>query len=235
MLVKNLEILNGKNYISQIKTIKNLSKINFSKPVTFFIGENGVGKSTLLEAIAVAFGFNAEGGSKNFNFHSKETHSSLYEHLTIVKTSRRAKDGFFLRSESFYNLATEVDQLDTIDPLFSAYGNKSLHEQSHGEGIMSIILNRFRGNGVYILDEPEAALSPSKICSLIVQIDKLVKNNSQFIIATHSPLLITYPNSEVLVFTDKNIKKTPFQETENYNLTKYFINNPENMMKTLLE
>ena len=235
VMMKNKDFSKEEKYLSKIKIINNLSKINFNKPVTFFVGENGIGKSTLLEAIAVAYGFNAEGGSKNFNFNSKETHSSLYKYLTIVKNVKRPKDGFFLRSESFYNLATEIERLDEIFPLFSAYGEKSLHDQSHGEGIMSIILNRFNGNGIYILDEPEAALSPSKICSLIVRIDQLVKNDSQFIIATHSPLLIAYPNSEVFVFNENEIKLTPFEETEHYNLTKYFNNNPNSMIKRLHE
>jgi predicted ATPase len=202
------------------------------------MGENGSGKSTLLEAIAVAFGFNPKGGGRNFNFSSKETHSNLHKHLVLIKSARRPKDGFFLRAESFYNLATEIERLDKISPFLEIYGGNSLNDQFHGESFMSLILSRFRGNGLYILDEPEAALSPSKICSLIVGIDELVKQicktNLQFIIATHSPILSVYPHSEIFMLTDDGAIITHFKETEHFSLTKYFINNPEVMISKLL-
>lgn len=226
------------NYVFSLPVVKNLSIMNLNKKVTFFVGENGTGKSTLLEAIAVNCGFNAEGGTKNFNFASKETHSTLYEFLTVIKGVKKPNDGFFLRAESFYNVATEIDRLSKICPsacFMNSYGGKSLHSQSHGESFMSLILNRFSGNGLYILDEPEAALSPSRQFALLVQINELVNQNSQFIIATHSPILLAYPDAEIYVLSDDGIKLTAYEETEHYVLTKQFLDNPQRMMKYLFE
>lgn len=226
------------SYIFGLPVVKNLirkEQLPFKNKMTFFVGENGTGKSTLLEAIAVSFGFNAEGGTRNFNFATEETHSDLCQYLTVCKGVKRPKDGFFLRAESFYNVASEIDKLDQISPLIDYYGGKSLHKQSHGESFMSLVLNRFGGNGVYILDEPEAALSPSRQMTLLAAIDSLVKNNSQFIIATHSPILMAYPDADIFVLTDDDIRRTPYEGTEHYTLTKQFLNNPQKMLKYLLE
>jgi predicted ATPase len=225
-------------YVFNLPAVKNLirrEELLFSRKVTFFVGENGTGKSTLLEAIAVAFGFNAEGGTRNFNFATEETHSDLCRFLTVCKGIKRPTDGFFLRAESFYNVASEIDRLDRITPLLGYYGGKSLHEQSHGESFLSLVLNRFGGNGVYILDEPEAALSPSRQMTLLAAVDSLVKNNSQFIIATHSPILMAYQDAEIYVLADDEIRLTPYEETEHYILTKQFLNNPRKMLRYLLE
>ncbi|MPN43462.1 hypothetical protein SDC9_191022 [bioreactor metagenome] len=205
--------------------------MSFQREVTFFVGENGTGKSTLLEAIAICCGFNAEGGSKNFCFSSKATHSDLYQYLTVVKGVKKPRDGFFLRAESFYNLATEVDQLD----LSMSYGGRSLHQQSHGESFLSLFLNRFGGNGLYILDEPEAALSPSRQLALLSQIHELVKQNSQLIIATHSPILMAYPGADIYVLNEDAITLTPYAETEHYIVTKAFLENPKKMLQYVLE
>ncbi len=226
-------------YVTELPCLKNVSEIAFNKKVTFFIGENGSGKSTLLEAIAVNMGFNPEGGTMNFNFSSMDTHSDLYKNMKLIKGVKRHKDGFFLRAESFYNVATEIERLDAEPafgpPIKASYGGKSLHEQSHGESFMSLVLNRFSGNGLYILDEPEAALSPARQLSLLVKINDLVKSNSQLIIATHSPILMAYPDAEIFFLDDKGIKNIDYKETEHYLITKEFLNNPEKMLKYLLQ
>ena len=226
---------NLKEYPFIIPLIKNFKKITFNKPVTFIIGENGSGKSTLLEAIAVSYGFNPEGGSKNFNFNTKDTHSKLFKYLKIVKSLNRVNDGFFLRAESFYNVASNIDELSEGDPLFyeKNYGGKSLHAQSHGESFLSLLNNRLRGNGVYIFDEPEAALSPMKLLELLSIMDDLVKNNSQFIISTHSPILMAYPNAEIYEIQDGTLELTDYEDTNHYSMTKYFLSNYKQMIKNL--
>lgn len=221
-----------------LPVVKHLDHLQLKSKVTFLVGENGTGKSTLLEAIAVNFGFNPEGGSRNFNFATKSTHSELYKHITLVKGVRRPRDGFFLRAESFYNVATEIERLDeesSFDPpLTGAYGGKSLHERSHGESFFSLVMNRFFGNGLYLLDEPEAALSPSRQMALLARIHDLAENNSQFIIATHSPILLTYPKAQIYVLSEGGITLTPYWETEHFMVTKQFINNPDAMLRHLL-
>lgn len=232
--------LDKNSYLNDLPIIKYLSKekeLCFSSSVTFFVGENGTGKSTLLEAIAVAYGFNAEGGSKNFTFSTNSTHSELYEHIAIGKKGF-AKDGFFLRAESLYNVATNIDDMDKLPsfdaPIIEGYGGVSLHNQSHGESFLSIVQNRFFGNGLYILDEPEAALSPNRLLSLMVEMNSLVKKDSQFIIATHSPILMTFPNAQILEFSQDGIESVKYQDTEHFRLTKNFLENPEKMLHYLL-
>lgn len=235
--------LEKKSYLNDLPVIKYLSRekqLSFSSEVTFFVGENGTGKSTLLEAIAVAYGFNAEGGSKNFTFSTNATHSELCEHISIVKRGY-ARDGFFLRAESLYNMATNIEQMDSeeyefIKPpmIIEGYGGISLHDQSHGESFLSIVQNRFLGNGLYILDEPEAALSPMRLLTLMAEINELVKKNSQFIIATHSPILMTFPNAQILEFSQDGIKSVNYQDTEHFQITKRYLDNPEKMLHYLL-
>lgn len=191
----------AEGYLNDLPIVRHLRKepLRFERPVTFFAGENGSGKSTLLEAIAVAVGFNPEGGTRNFRFASRETHSPLHRHLAVARGPVRPRDGFFLRAETFYNVASEVDRLDKASPapLLASYGGKSLHEQSHGESFLALMLNRFGGNGLYLLDEPEAALSPARQMALLARIDELVKRNSQLLIATHSPIVMAYPQAEI--------------------------------------
>ena len=229
------------SYLRDIPAICHLMKdkfIELSKNITFFVGENGSGKSTLLEAIAVNFGFNAEGGSRNFVFSTTSTHSDLYKNIRLGK-GLRPKDGFFLRAESFYNAASYIDELDREAPSFykliDSYGGISLHNQSHGESFLALVQNRFGGDGLYILDEPEAALSPMRIMTLMVEIDRLRRAGSQFIIATHSPILLTMPNSEIFVFSENGISKVHYKDTEHYQITRNFLENPEKMLKYLLD
>lgn len=220
-------------YPFNIPAVDHLRKNGYlalEKPVTFFVGENGTGKSTLIEAIAVAMGFNAEGGSREFFFTTQRTHSVLCDYLTLSK-STTAKDGFFLRAESFYNTASYLDENSSM----RRYGGVSFHAQSHGEAFLALAMNRFEGNGLYILDEPESALSPQRLMSLLVIIDELVKSNSQFLIATHSPILMAYPNADIFEFSNQGIRKVSYRETEHYKITRQFIESPERMIKYLLD
>lgn len=228
---------NTSEYPFSLKAIKQLSELDLHPNVTFIIGENGSGKSTLLEAVAVAYGFNPEGGSKNFNFATQDTHSRLSDYIHLTKGIKRAKDGFFLRAESFYNVATNIDDLDKeggIPTIIDSYGGISLHKQSHGESFMALIMNRFRGDGFYILDEPEAALSPIRQMALVSRIHELVKKNSQFIIATHSPIVMAYPNAQIYNI-ETGYLSIDYKNTEHYQVVKNFVNNTENMLKVLLD
>ena len=226
------------SYLAGLPVVKCLAGdgIRLDHPVTIFVGENGTGKSTLLEAVAVAYGFNAEGGTRNFDFSSRSTHSELYRHL-ILSRRAYARDGFFLRAESLYNVATNIDEMDSQPsfgpPLIASYGGVSLHEQSHGESFLAIVRNRFRGNGLYILDEPEAALSPMRTLTLMAEIDRLVKANSQIIIATHSPMLMAQPGAQVLELSEAGIRPVCYSETAHFRTVKYFLNNPEGMLREL--
>lgn len=215
--------------IPSIRFIREKGGLTFPKPVTFFVGENGTGKSTLLEAIAVAMGYNAEGGSGDFSFSTRDTHADLYRYIDVCRTEW-PEDGFFLRAESFYNTASYLDETSNL----RRYGGRSFHEQSHGESFFSLIANRFEGNGLYLLDEPEAALSPQRLLSLLVLVDDLVKANSQFIISTHSPILMAYPHARIIEFSDRGLQEVAFRETAHYKLTKQFIDQPERMIQYLL-
>ena len=209
--------------------------LEFDRPVTFLVGENGTGKSTLLEAVAVACGFNAEGGTRNFDFSTRATHSPLHEYLTVGRTAY-PRDGFFLRAESFYNVATNIDEMDetSFGPrLIDSYGGVSLHDQSHGESFLALVEHRFGGNGLYLLDEPEAALSPTRMMSLLVLIRNLVKKHSQFIIATHSPILMAYPGACIYQLSQDGIDRVAYRDTEHYQLTRRFLEAPERMIDLL--
>ena len=225
------------NYIAALPAVRHLGNRRFTKPVTFFVGENGTGKSTLLEALAVSCGLNAEGGGRNFNFASRATHSDLWQYLTVRRGAVRPKDTFFLRAESFYNLASEVERLENDGPpgLLDYYGGKSLHEQSHGESFLALALNRFSAGGLYFLDEPEAALSPTRQLSLLCLLHQLSVQGAQLFVATHSPLLMACPGAEVLLFDHDGIRPTDYRHTEHYEVTRRFLNDPEGMLRQLLE
>lgn len=235
MELKRDNIKSFSYYPFSLPVIKGLSTLAFHPKVTFIVGENGSGKSTILEAIAVACGFNPEGGTINFNFSSMDTHSELFNYIKIVKGVKKPKDGFFLRAESFYNVATNIDELDREAPgLIYSYGGKSLHKQSHGESFFSVFMNRFGGNGLYILDEPEAALSPARQMAMLSRIHELVKSNSQFIIATHSPIIMAYPDAVIYEINDK-IEAVKYEKSEHYQIMKSFINNKNKMLEILID
>jgi predicted ATPase len=228
-----------KEYPFCIPAIRNLKRLVLHPKVTFLVGENGIGKSTLVEAIAVKMGFNPEGGSRNFRFETRVSHSKLHQFLTVERGVLRPTDGYFLRAESFYNLATEIEKLDGFTseapPIIKSYGGNSLHEQSHGESFFSLLLNRLSGHGLYIFDEPEAALSPSRQMSVLTLIHQLVATGSQFIISTHSPILMAYPHSQIYHLSEKGIKKVDYKETDHYQITRDFLNRHEKMLEILLK
>jgi len=224
-------------YPFNLPAVKNLTTLEFHPNVTFLVGENGSGKSTLMEAMAIRFGLNAEGGSRNFNFATEASHSPLHNHIRIAKGVKRARDSFFLRAESYYNVASNIDQLDR-EPSFGpkiieSYGGTSLHEQSHGESFFSLFFKRFGGEGMYLLDEPEAALSPQRQMQLLVRLHELVGKGSQFIIATHSPILLSYPHSKLFSLSQKGYEELHYKDTRHFAAYKNFLDQPEKMLKEL--
>lgn len=225
------------NYVRNIPSIRSIETLDFDNNITFFVGENGTGKSTLLESIAVAYGFSPEGGNRNFNFSTMDSHSDLHQAITIVKGSKRPKSNFFLRAESFYNVATKAEEYrdgDDYSDYYRSYGGKSLHDQSHGESFLALMQNRFHPQGIYILDEPEAALSPQRQLSLLMLIHDLANKGAQFIVASHSPILLGTPDAAILSFDDGEIKEIAYEETESYKLTELFIRNKELVLSRLL-
>jgi predicted ATPase len=192
-----------------------------------------------LEAIAVAWGFNPEGGTKNFRFQTRASHSVLHEHLRLVKGAQRPRDGFFLRAESFFNLASEIEHLDrepaSAPQITDSYGGRSLHEQSHGESFLSVMMHRFGGRGFYVLDEPEAALSPSRQLAMIARVHELVQAQSQFVIATHSPMLMAYPDAQIYQISTQGAHRISLEETEHYIVAKRFLNDTRRQLERLLK
>ncbi|OWA35612.1 AAA family ATPase [Saccharibacillus sp. O16] len=225
-------------YPFHLPAVRELERLDFHARVTYLVGENGVGKSTLLEAIATAWGFNPEGGTLNFNFATAATHSELHRHIRLIRGAVRPKDGFFFRAESYYNVATAIDELDKESGggrIISSYGGRSLHEQSHGEAFFATFMHRFGSNGLFILDEPEAALSPVRQLAMLTRIHELARQGGQFIISTHSPLLMAYPDCRLYNLTTAGIQECGLEDTEHYIVTREFLNNREQMVKQLLE
>ena len=221
------------SYLAGLPVVRHLAEAGelcFDRAVTFLVGENGTGKSTLLEGIAVAAGFNAEGGSKNFSFATRESHSELHSHLTLVRRGY-PRDGFFLRAESFYNAASYIDDI----MVEGRYGGLSLHRQSHGESFLALVRHRFGGGGLYLLDEPEAALSPTGILTLMAELHRLALEGSQFIIATHSPMLLALPEARIFELSQAGIAPAEYRETGYYRITRRFLEDPEGMLGKVLE
>ncbi|WP_443748304.1 AAA family ATPase [Asticcacaulis solisilvae] len=220
-----------KRYPFNLPAVRTLDRLEFHPKVTFFVGENGSGKSTLIEALAIAWGFNAEGGSRNFNFATRASHSDLHRFVRPSRGVRRARDGFFLRAESYFNVGTEIERLG----VGHNYGDKSLHEQSHGESFFALFENRFHGHGLYILDEPEAALSPSRQMTFLARMHDLIQEESQFIIATHSPIIMGYPDADIWQVSKFGLEKVAYEDTEHFQITRQFLNNRDAMLDVILD
>src|SRR5215471_3310837 len=205
-------------YPFSIPAIRNMASLQLHPRVTFLVGENGSGKSTLLEGIAVAAGFNSEGGGRNFRFATRDSTSELHGYLRLSRSHRRPRTGYFLRAESFFNVATRIEDLDREPALaprvIESYGGRSLHEQSHGESFLALIKNRFGAGGLYMLDEPEAALSPANQLAFLRGIhDSVTSGQSQFLIASHSPIILAYPDATIYVLSIDGISSVPYEDT----------------------
>ena len=217
-------------YPYNIPSVRELGHLDFHPDVTFFVGENGSGKSTILEAIAVALGYGPEGGTKNVQVQTTESVSPLHQALRLSRSFQKPTDGYFLRAESFFNVATYMDEVGYL----GGYDNRSLHSRSHGEAFMALLTHKFRGKGLYLLDEPEAALSPNRQLAALSAIHQLVQNDSQFIIATHSPILLSYPRAKILQFDGSGISEVKFEDTEHFAVTLDFLNHYPRRLEQLL-
>lgn len=218
------------SYLREIEALHELKSLEFTSPITFFVGENGSGKSTLLEAIAIAAGFNPEGGSRNYHFSTFDSHSELCEAIPLVRSCNRPGWGYFLRAESFYNVATkEMDYADADHP------SQKYHEKSHGESFLTLAQNQFRPHGLYLLDEPEAALSPQRQLTLLINIHECAKAGAQFFIVTHSPILLGMPEAEILTFDEGKLHSCDYEETSSYQITELYINNRKQLLERLLD
>lgn len=219
--------IDPRSYLRKIEAISGLTEWTFRQPVTFFVGENGSGKSTLLEALAVAYGFNPEGGTKNYSFSTYDSHSELHDAIRLSKGIHKSGWGYFLRAESFYNVATaEQDYME--------WKSQRFHEMSHGESFLAMIQNNFRPNGVYLLDEPEAALSPQRQLTLLLEIVSCSRDGAQFIIVTHSPILLGIPDAEILSFDNGLLHPITYEETDSFRVTEMFINHRQRILHQLL-
>jgi len=221
-------------YPFSIPAVAALDGLDLHPQVTYFVGENGSGKSTVVEAIAVAAGFNPEGGTTNFRFETRSSESSLGHALRLVRSVRRPRTGFFLRAESFFNVATQVDRIHADDPrMLESYGGRSLHEQSHGESFISLALHRFGPDGLYVLDEPEAALSPLRQMSMLRRMRDLVAQGCQFIIATHAPVLLAYPDAWIYELDERGLRRVEYDEAATVRTTREFLGDRTGMLEEL--
>jgi len=221
-----------------LPAIRGLETMAFHPKVTFLVGENGSGKSTLLEAIAVASGLNPEGGSRNFNFATRASHSPLDGCLRLAKVAGRLPgDSYFLRAESFYNVASEIERLDREGDgprIIDAYGGTSLHEQSHGESFFALFEHRFGDNGLYLMDEPEAALSPNRQLQFLALLHDYLRRGGQFVIATHSPIIMAYPDATIYLLDGDRVRQVAYTDIDHYAITRGFLSNPKRMLSILL-
>jgi predicted ATPase len=226
-------VMREKEYPFNIPAIASLKALEITSRICFFVGENGTGKSTLLEAIAAHYGFGLEGGNRNFSADTTESVRSIepLAHALRLSFTKKTGGGFFLRAESFFNLATSIDRIG----LLGSYGGKSLHGQSHGESFLSLLQYRFTRSGFYILDEPEAALSPQRQLTFLVLLHDLLSDNDdiQFLIATHSPILLAYPQAQIFSFDGGAVHQIEYRETPSYQLMSRFLAAPDRYMRTL--
>lgn len=241
MFLKRISILRNdtnieKVYPFTIPTINKFTELELTNNVTFFVGENGTGKSTLLEGIADNCAFNTAGGSKNNMYEVEAADSALGKYIRL-SWMPKVTNGFFLRAESFYQFASHIDQQEKECPgIIDSYGGKSLHEQSHGEAFLSLFLNRFNGRAIYLLDEPEAALSPQRQLAFLRIMHDLVKEEDcQFIIATHSPIILGYPDATILSFDNGEVEEVEYEMTGHYQITKYFLDHRKKFLQEILE
>jgi predicted ATPase len=221
------------DYTASLPALRTIERLELDPHVTFFVGENGCGKSTLVEALAVASKLNAEGGGRALRFKTRASHSPLHARLELERSRLPPLDAFFLRAESVYNLATVVESGTVGADMENVY-QAPLHEQSHGESFLDIAVNRLGPRGFYLLDEPEAALSVRGQLGLMRRIHELVEQHSQFVIATHSPILLGYPNATILELSDDGIQRLAYDETEQVELTRSFLESPERFLRHLL-
>ena len=228
--LKRDQIPSFDSYPFSIPAVRELDTLEFHPDVTFLVGENGSGKSTLIEAIAMALGFGAEGGTKNVQLRTANDTSSLHQYVKLARSFAKPKDFYFLRAESFYNVATYMEEVGYL----AGYGNKSLHARSHGEAFITLLTDKLRGNGLYLFDEPEAALSPTRQLAALRLIHELVQDGSQFIIATHSPILLSYPEAKILMLDGTGLSLVKYEDTEHYAVTKDFLNNYRGTLRQLL-
>ncbi|HKY52433.1 MAG TPA: AAA family ATPase [Candidatus Limnocylindria bacterium] len=236
VVLKRDEVADFGAYPFSIPAVEHLSELELDPHVTVFAGENGSGKSTLIEAIAVAAGFNAEGGSRNMTISTRASHSVLHKYLRLVRGTRRPRTGYFLRAESFFNVATHVEELERVDAgVLAAHGGIPLHERSHGESFIALVTHRFGPKGLYILDEPEAALSLRGNLALMRRMHDLIAEGSQFIVSTHSPILLGYPGARIYVLSERGIVETAYERTEIVELTRAFLDGRQQFLTHLFE
>jgi predicted ATPase len=220
------------SYPFALPAIRSLDHLKLHPRVTFLLGENGTGKSTLLEAIAVAVGLNPEGGSRHLRFGTRETHSLLWECLRVVRGTNRPADSFFVRSETLYTLATALE--DPSLGVLHSYGGKSLHERSRGEALLTLVTSRLGGRGLYLFDEPDAGLSPTRQLAFLAVMHRLVRQGSQLLLATHSPILLAYPDSLIYEFADEKIVRRAYEGTNHYRVSIDFFAHRQTMLTELL-
>ena len=220
----------GSSYLHQIKAISGVESIELTHPVTFFVGENGTGKSTLLEALALASGFNPEGGTKNYSFSTYDSCSELYSAIRLIRNAGRSTWGYFLRAESFYNVATQEEEYGKD----SGRGPKYYHHKSHGESFLAVAQDNFQPGGIYLLDEPEAALSPQRQLTLLAEIHRCAAHGAQFVIVTHSPILLAMPGAQILSFDEGPVHPVSYEETDSYRITSLFLRDRNRILDILL-